>query len=143
MNDRPRLPDPRMIPTYRSSTRSESSGTTEVGAETQTAEEGVLRPFIVTAGRTRPLLDGLRIETMIYALPAALSAPLKFERRQIVRLCQTPLSVAEIAAALKLPLGVARVLIGDLVAGNFVSAHQPSELPLHVIERIRDLVRAL
>jgi hypothetical protein len=132
-----------MIPTYRRSPWSEPSGKTEVREETGAAEEGVLRPFIVTAGRTRPLLDGLRIETMIYALPAALSAPLKFERRQIVQLCQTPLSVAEIAAAIEVPLGVARVLIGDLVAGNFVSAHQPSELPLHVIERIRDLVRAL
>jgi hypothetical protein len=132
-----------MIPTYRRSPWSELSEKTEVREETEAAEEGVLRPFIVTAGRTRPLLDGLRIETMIYALPAALSAPLKFERRQIVQLCQTPLSVAEIAAALEVPLGVARVLIGDLVAGNFVSAHQPSELPLHIIERIRDLVRAL
>ena len=50
-------------------------------------EEGALiRPFLVTGGRTRPLQDGLRVETLISARPAALSAPLRFELRAIVQL---------------------------------------------------------
>ena len=54
----------------------------------QDAEEPVVRPFMLTGGRTQPLTDGLRIETQLRAAPAALSAPLRFEARRIVELCQ-------------------------------------------------------
>lgn len=111
-----------------------------------TADDGdgvFIRPFIVTGGRTRPLHDGLRIETLVQAGPAALAAPLVFERRRIAELAQRPVSVAEIAADLGVPLGVARVLIADLYTGDVVTLHEPTDLPVHVIERIRDLVRAL
>jgi hypothetical protein len=108
------------------------------------ADDGqFIRPFFVTGGRTRPLHDGLRIETIVSAQPAALSAPLRFELRRIVELCQRPLSVAEIAVRLGVPLGVARVLVGDLVTDGYVSFTQPAELPIDVLERIRDRVRAL
>jgi hypothetical protein len=110
---------------------------------TDDADGVFVRPFIVTRGRTRPLHDGLRLETLVEALPAALSAPLQFEQRQIVELAQRPVSVAEVAARIGVPLGVARVLIADLYTGKYISLHEPHELPVHVIERIRDLVRAL
>jgi hypothetical protein len=123
----------------------ESDQQVVAGLSTQEDEDdGVfVRPFIVTRGRTRPLHDGLRIETLIKALPAALSAPLQFEQRQIVELAQRPVSLAEVAARLGVPIGVARVLIADLYTGKYISLHEPTELPVHVIERIRDLVRAL
>jgi hypothetical protein len=41
------------------------------------------------------------------------------------------------------PLGVARVLVADLVTEGYVSFTQPAELPINVLERIRDRVRAL
>jgi hypothetical protein len=107
------------------------------------ADELVVRPFMVTGGRTRPLQDGLRIESMISALPAALSAPLRFELRRIVELCQRSCSVAEIAVGLGVPLGVARVLIADLLTSGLVYADEQSELSIDIIERIRDRVRAL
>jgi uncharacterized protein DUF742 len=108
-----------------------------------TGDDTFLRPFILTEGRTQPLQDGLRIETQVVAAPAALSAPLRYERRRIVELCQRPLSVAEVASGLGVPLGVVRVLVADLATENFVTLRQPAELPFHVIERIRDLVREL
>jgi hypothetical protein len=106
-------------------------------------DDPFVRPFMVTEGRTRPLRDDLRIETMVITVPAALSAPLRFEQRRVVELCQSPMSLAEIGAVLRVPLGVARVLVADLAAGNYVQLREPTELPVHVIERIRDLVRAL
>jgi hypothetical protein len=113
-------------------------------AADEEGDDGVfVRPFIVTRGRTRPLHDGLRIETLVQALPAALSAPLQFEQRQIVELAQRPVSLAEVAARLGVPIGVARVLVADLYTGKYITVHEPTELPVHVIERIRDLVRAL
>jgi hypothetical protein len=83
------------------------------------------------------------VETLVSALPAALSAPLRFELRRIVELCQVPLSVAEVAVQLGVPLGVARVLVADLATEGFVSCAEPAELPIEMIERIRDRVRAL
>ncbi|HEX5400853.1 MAG TPA: DUF742 domain-containing protein [Pseudonocardiaceae bacterium] len=149
--DAPRLPDPRMIPVAQPQSWFDSGAYAEseqleapVPTEAEDDDDGVfVRPFIVTRGRTRPLHDGLRIETLIRALPAALSAPLQFEQRQIVELAQRPVSLAEVAARLGVPLGVARVLIADLYTGKYISLHEPTELPVHVIERIRDLVRAL
>lgn len=110
---------------------------------TREADGTFVRPFVVTGGRTRPLTADLRIETLVKAEPAALSAPLRFEQHRIVELAQRPVSVAEVGARLDVPLGVARVLIADLVEARFVVLHAPTELPVHVIERIRDLVRAL
>jgi hypothetical protein len=151
-DDEPRLPDPRMIPVtqpqswFDSTMMASHEPDQGVGAgqsATDTGDGVFVRPVIVTRGRTRPLHDGLRIETLVEALPAALSAPLQFEQRQIVELAQSPVSLAEVAARLGVPLGVARVLIADLFTGKYISLHEPTELPVHVIERIRDLVRAL
>jgi hypothetical protein len=103
----------------------------------------VIRPFLLTGGRTQPTQDGLRVETLIQARPGALTGNLRFEARQIVELCQQPTSVAEVAAALRVPLGVARVLVSDLVADGSVVVAQREELSIQMIERIRDRVRAL
>lgn len=149
----PRLPDPRMIPVRKPSAwftadqdwpaESESDNAVVPPDTADDSGQSFVRPFVVTEGRTRPLRDDLRIETMVWTIPAALSAPLRFEQRRVVELCQTPRSLAEIAAALRIPLGVARVLAADLSAGNYVELREPTELPVRMIERIRDLVRAL
>jgi hypothetical protein len=140
-----RLPDPRMVeirqayggPGRRPATRP------EIGDD----DGEVVRPFIVTGGRTRPVDERLRMETMVTASPAALSAPLGFERRHIVELCQLPLSVAEIAVSLRVPLGVARVLTADLIAEGLLIVHAQITLgdrpSRELLERIRDGVRAL
>jgi hypothetical protein len=113
------------------------------GFEDDAAEDLVIRPFLLTGGRTRPAQEGLRVETLVQARTDALHANLRFEARQIVELCQQPISVAELAAALHVPLGVARVLVSDLVADGTVTLVQREELSVQLIERIRDRVRAL
>lgn len=47
------------------------------------------------------------------------------EHRAILRLCRSPVSVAEIAARVDLPITVVKVLLGDLVAQGFVLARAP------------------
>jgi Protein of unknown function (DUF742) len=103
----------------------------------------VIRPFLLTGGRTRPAQAGLLVEALIQARPGALASSWRFEARQIVEVCQQPTSVAEIAAALRVPIGVARVLVGDLIAQGSVELVQRQDLSLQMIERIRDRVRAL
>lgn len=143
----PRLPDPRMIPPWNPPPPPLASPPTDPATPAQAGgtddDRLFVRPFLVTGGRTQPLHDGLRIETIVSAAPAALSAPLRFEFRRIVEFCQRPVSVAEIAVRLGVPLGVARVLVADLVTDGYVSFSQPAELPIDVLERIRDRVRAL
>jgi hypothetical protein len=141
-----RLPDPRMIPVWSTQGRpeaveSESKPTMQSDSE---VDGTVVRPFIVSGGRTRPLQDNLRIETLVSAPPALLSAPLNFENRRIAQLCQTPRSIAEIAVTLGVPIGVAKVLVADLVMARAVICHQPTDTSTRTaLERIRDLVRAL
>lgn len=107
-------------------------------------DDPVVRPFMLTGGRTQPVHDGLRIETQLHAAPAALSAPLRFEARRIVELCQRPMSIADLSVALSAPLGVVRVIVADLITEGYVLVENRSgELPTDVIERIRNLVRAL
>jgi hypothetical protein len=106
-------------------------------------DELVIRPFLLTGGRTRPAREGLAIETLIQARPGAILSSLRFEARQIVELSRNATSMAELAAALKVPLGVARVLVSDLVDDGSVTVVQREELSLQLIERIRDRVRAL
>jgi hypothetical protein len=106
-------------------------------------DDALVRPYLMTGGRTRPVQDGLRVETLVSATPATLHAPLKFERRRIVELCQVPRSVAEIAVALAIPLGVTKVLVADLIIGNFVTIQQATAITIDVLERIRDRVRSL
>lgn len=117
------------------------------GGETGLETEHIVRPFIVTGGRTRPADERLRVETLVTAAPAALSVPLGFERRHIVEICQRPLSVAEVASGLGVPIGVARVVIADLIAERLLTVHDHLGFDDHpsrsLLERIREGVRAL
>lgn len=83
----------------------------------------VVRPYVLTGGRTR---SALAIETLVSAVPRPGPGPGPglAEQRAVVALCGRPRAIAEIAALLRLPLGVARVLVGDLVAAGAVAIHQ-------------------
>ncbi|MBU3062618.1 DUF742 domain-containing protein [Nocardia sp. NEAU-G5] len=115
--------------------------------DTADAEHGdtgpVVRPFLMTAGRTTPLVDGLRVETLIRTTHTAPSASLRFEQRTVALLCRHPHSIAEIAATLRVPIGVARIVVSDLMLAGHAEAASADDLSTAAIERIRDLVRAL
>jgi hypothetical protein len=143
-SDDPRIPDPRMISPWRRSSEPSRTAARRTPPTADVDDDNALvRPYLMTGGRTRPVQDGLRVETLVSATPATLHAPLKFERRRIVELCQVPRSVAEIAVALAIPLGVTKVLVADLIIGNFVTIQQATAITIDVLERIRDRVRSL
>jgi hypothetical protein len=109
----------------------------------------VARPYTLTGGRTRPRVDlrfdlidvigwtGQRVD------PLALSP----ESRQIVEMCRSPMAVADLASALELPLGVVRVLLGDLVHDGLidvrVAAPQGRVTDQRLLARVLAAVRAL
>ena len=87
-------------------------------------EPSLVRPYTLTAGRTTSHVD-LTLETPISTVIFAPAPrwPANDVRASILRLATHSLSVAEIAARLSLPLGVTRVLIGDLVTEGYLRTH--------------------
>ncbi|MFF5986032.1 DUF742 domain-containing protein [Prauserella flavalba] len=108
----------------------------------------LVRPYAVTGGRTRSDQFGLELITLVVALPSvAEAASLPPEYAKIVRLCQRPMSVAEVAALIDLPLPVIKVLLSDLIEQNYVifrRAAPMSEAPnQHVLQAVLDGIRKL
>jgi len=101
----------------------------------------LVRPYAMTGGRTRPAHDNLELETLVSTTALGeTSVTLSLERRSIALLCRDILSVAEISARLDLPLGVARVLVGDMAEEGLVTVHRPASVgdrpDLALLERV-------
>ena len=114
------------------------------------AQDRVVPVYAVTQGRTRAAGEELPLEAVVTATPAAREqgAALHVEWRAIVAMCGEPMSVAEIGAELQVPVGVARVLVGDLAHAGYLAVHLP-EVPVHgdgpspeVLGRLLDGLRA-
>jgi Protein of unknown function (DUF742) len=85
----------------------------------------VARPYTWTQGRTAPVID-LGLETLVSTTEhghdmAVLTCA---EHQAVAELCGDPRSVAEVAALLSLPLGVARVVLADMAAIGLVVVHR-------------------
>ncbi|MGI5126179.1 DUF742 domain-containing protein [Pseudonocardia sp. CA-107938] len=91
------------------------------------AEPSAVRPYTWTRGRTKSGLD-LAIETLVSTSQRGRDqiGLLQVEHRAVAELCAETRSVAEVAALMKLPLGVARVLLGDMAGLGVVTVHQTS-----------------
>lgn len=74
----------------------------------------VVRPYAVTRGRTRPSGRDLELITLVVTVPDD-ALPFSPDHERVLEVCEEPQSVAEVAAHAALPLGVAKVLIGDLL----------------------------
>jgi hypothetical protein len=103
-----------------------------------------VRPFIMTGGRTRAERRDLRIETLLQTV-GTIPADLPPEQVQILEVCQTPTSVAEVAARLHLVLGVVTVIAGDLIGAGLLQVHQtdPVEIELDALTRMLERVKNL
>ncbi|HEV7977603.1 DUF742 domain-containing protein [Amycolatopsis sp.] len=88
---------------------------------------GLVRPYFRTRGRTKPS-QNLAIEALISTSEHGriLDRVRVPEHRSICDLCLDTRSVAEVAALLRLPLGVVRVLIGDVAGLGLVLVHSGS-----------------
>lgn len=109
-------------------------------------EISFIRPYMLTKGRTRStgvpvamesLVDRRRIDESTYRR-------LDKAQRDIFDVLTERLSAAEISAALKLPLGVIIVLIGDMGRDEIVTVHKAADLcDEQLIRRLIAGVRAL
>ena len=113
------------------------------------ARRTVVRPYVLTRGRTNSSLGVFALHAPILALVTTeqLGRQATPEDRQIIELCQTPTSVAEVSARLGTPVGVLRVLVGDLVEARMVTVREVENRADHrdvrLLERLLEGIRAL
>jgi hypothetical protein len=106
------------------------------------------RPYTLTGGRTRAQIE-LPIEVTVETLNGEINWAPGDVRTVIVQLCHDRPSIAEISSYAALPIGVTRVLVGDLVESGHLCVH--ATLTDHstvsdrrrLIERTLDGLRAL
>jgi hypothetical protein len=104
-----------------------------------------VRPYVYTRGRTRSSFE-LSMETLVSAALQVAPAGLTGEHHAVLGLCREPRSVAEVAARMGVPLGVARVLVGDLAAAGAVAVHRSAGAAgpdLAMMERVLSGLRKL
>jgi hypothetical protein len=98
-------------------------------ARHQDASPSLVRPYARTGGRTKPVRDldlEALVRTTLSGKEASTSPWLTPEHTTIIELCSGTVSVAEIAARLAVPLGVARVIIADMVDLGLVEVMKTS-----------------
>jgi hypothetical protein len=108
----------------------------------------VARPYMVTGGRTRPVgerkfdLIDIVVATGARPGPDFSAGP---EHHRILGLCQRPLVVAELAAAIGLPLGIVRVLLGDLLHEDLINVFRQAQrvTDQHLLQKVLDGLKAL
>lgn len=94
----------------------------------------LVRPYAVTNGRTTSSLR-LDLLSMVVATGNGVPANLEPDHEQVLGLCLRPASVAEIAARLRLPAAVTKVLVSDLADCGAVRAASPPSAT-HAADRI-------
>ncbi|MFE2998103.1 DUF742 domain-containing protein [Nocardia sp. NPDC059246] len=109
----------------------------------------LVRPYAVTQGRTGGLRGDLDMITQI--------ATARFDRavelldpdsRRILRLCASPISIAEVAAQLNRPLMVTKILVSDLITNEFLIHRSPDTstsgaADTHLLQTVLNGIRRL
>jgi hypothetical protein len=89
----------------------------------------LVRPYARTGGRTKPGRDfdlEALVRTTLNGREAWSSPLLSPEHSSVIEMCTGTVSVAEVAARLSVPLGVARVIIADMVELGLVEVMKTS-----------------
>ncbi|MFD9390044.1 DUF742 domain-containing protein [Streptomyces sp. NPDC060000] len=126
----------------------------ELGSQWYDHEAGPLvRPYAMTGGRTKSGPAGVRFDlialvTLDPGAPATEGVPLGPEHLALIDLCRKETqSVAELSAGADLPVGVVRVLLGDLLELGCVTVSRPvppAQLPdERILREVIDGLRAL
>ena len=103
----------------------QQSAAWELGHDETQGSASIVRAYAWTGGRTRSHYN-FEIETLVTTTDRGrLSAAVtQADHRAVIALCWEAKSVAEIAALLSVPLGVAKVLLSDMAEHGLISVHQ-------------------
>jgi hypothetical protein len=104
----------------------------------------LVRPFALTGGRTRPDRSDFSLITTVSAVDPqpAWTARTQPEHTRILRLCEKPVAVAELAAHLDLPVSVVSIMLCDLLAAGRITVHEPRPVSgtpdMGLLQKVRD-----
>ena len=87
----------------------------------------LIRPYTVSNGRTEPTTR-MELLSMVIATGRRPHGQLGPEHAQALGLCGSVTTVAEVAARLRLPAVVAKILLSDLVDWGAVDARSPDPM---------------
>ncbi|MEC3975865.1 DUF742 domain-containing protein [Amycolatopsis sp. H20-H5] len=110
-------------------------------------ERALVRPHVVTGGRAHPTRNTFDLATVVVATRSPV-AGLSPEKRRVLELCRGgALAVAEVAAYLRLPVSVTKVLLSDLADTGHITARaavpQADRPDLQLLQKVLDGLRAL
>jgi hypothetical protein len=98
-------------------------------------EARTVRPYAVTGGRVRTASSDapLPLEALVEVMPGAVGGQgLTPEKRAILQhAAHTYVSIAELSALLKLPLGVVRIIVADLTDAKYIRVHTSTPVDVH------------
>lgn len=108
----------------------------------------LVRPYAMTGGRTAADVATISLEAQIRATGSVPPGKLyRWEASRVLHLVSTPVALIEIAARVGIPIGVARVIVADLVDEGAVVVEQPQpqvqRTYASLLEKVLDGVRAL
>jgi Protein of unknown function (DUF742) len=83
----------------------------------------LIRPYTVNSGRTRPTIE-LDLLSLVIATDVTPNG-MDPEHLKVLGLCRSPISVAEVAAHMRLPVVVTKVLLADLVDCEAMATRAP------------------
>lgn len=115
--------------------------------------ERVVRPYALTAGRTKPSGSRIDVIALVCATRRArdpkpdgyldADPEIGHEHLRLLRFCRRPVPVADLATTLDLPLGVVRILISDLREHGLVTIAQPAPTGLRDVRVLKEVADAL
>jgi hypothetical protein len=83
------------------------------------------RLYTVTGGRTGARDSAFDLVTIVVSEGEPPEREMQSEHARILRLCRRPVAVVELASRLGLPVGVVKILLGDLLDAGRITARHP------------------
>jgi hypothetical protein len=106
------------------------------------------RPYLIAGGRTEPTGSQFALERLVVRtskgerrLPSV-----QFEHRDVLLLSSEAVSIAELAARLRVPVGVAGALVEDLADAGMVAVTEPASgepIDIELLEKVLHGLRTL
>jgi hypothetical protein len=109
----------------------------------------IVRPYAIVQGRTESPTDRFDLITIISAIPSLyVQHDLEPEHQKVLARCGGAISVVDLAYEVRLPIGVVRVLLGDLLDRKLISIRRPGPMTghrhdRHTLKEVLDGLRAL
>ncbi|GAA3794373.1 DUF742 domain-containing protein [Sphaerisporangium flaviroseum] len=105
----------------------------------------LVRLFGLTGGRARPLGETFDLVAIVTTVSVSFEpTDLTPEYLAVLSACRRPTPVADVAAQLKLPLNITRVILGDLRREGLVTIDRPQPAAQAIDERIyREVLHGL